>query len=65
MDISRDKIVLARFPLMGFAGEQVQPFGSIELLVTAREHLRQKTIMVKFLVVDRPRRTMLSLEELL
>jgi hypothetical protein len=40
MDISWDKIVPARYPLMGFAGEQVFPVGSIELPVTAGEHPR-------------------------
>jgi hypothetical protein len=39
---------------MEFAGEQVPPVESIELPVTAGEHLRQKTIMVKFLLIDRP-----------
>lgn len=54
MDISSDKIVPARYPLMGFAGEEVQPVDSIKLLVTAGEPSRQKTIMVKFLLVDHP-----------
>jgi hypothetical protein len=40
MNISRDKIVSARYPLMGFVGEQVQPIGSIELPVTIGYHLR-------------------------
>jgi hypothetical protein len=46
MDISRDKI-------MGFAGEQVFPAGSIELSIIVGEHLKQKIIMVKFLLIDR------------
>jgi hypothetical protein len=40
MNISRDKIVSARYPLMGFVGEQVQPIGSIELPVTIGYHLK-------------------------
>jgi hypothetical protein len=42
MEISLEKMVPATFPLLGFAREQVQLIGSI------------KTIMVKFLLVDRP-----------
>jgi hypothetical protein len=40
--------------LLGFAGEKVSPLGSIELPITTRTYPRQKVIMVKFLVVDRP-----------
>jgi hypothetical protein len=40
--------------LLRFAEEQVQPVSSIKLLVTARDHPTTKTIMVKFLLVDRP-----------
>jgi len=54
MDINRDKIVPARYPLVGFVGERVFPIGSIELLVTVGEHQRQKTVMVKFLLIDLP-----------
>lgn len=54
MDINRDKIVLTRYPLMGFAGERVFPIGSIELPVIVGEHPRQKNIMVKFLLIDPP-----------
>ncbi len=39
-------------PLVGFFGEQVLPMGAIELPVMAGTSPRQKTIMVKFLVVD-------------
>jgi hypothetical protein len=42
MDISRDRIIPAKYPLMGFAGEQVFHIGSIELSVIAGEHLKQK-----------------------
>jgi hypothetical protein len=38
---------------VGFAGEQVFPFGSIEFPVMAGTYPRQKTIMVKFLVMAR------------
>jgi hypothetical protein len=34
MKISKDKVSAFRFPLVGFAGEQVMPLGSIELQVT-------------------------------
>jgi hypothetical protein len=54
MEISLDKMVLATCPLLGFTREQVQSVGSIELLVTAGNHPTTKTIMVKFLLVDRP-----------
>jgi len=39
---------------VGFAGEQVLPVGSIELPVTAGDYPTTKTIMVKFLLIDRP-----------
>lgn len=54
MEISPKKVIPATCPLLGFAGEQVQPIGSIELPVTAEDHPTTKTIMVKFLLVDRP-----------
>lgn len=47
MEINPEKVVSAT--LLGFAGEQVQAIGSIEPPVTTA-----KTIMVKFLLVDRP-----------
>jgi hypothetical protein len=34
MKISKEKFSAFRFPLVGFAGEQVMPLGSIELQVT-------------------------------
>jgi hypothetical protein len=40
--------------LLGFVGEKVLPLGSIELPVTAGTYPRQKVIMVRFLLVDRP-----------
>lgn len=54
MDRGREKITPARFPLLGFIGEQGQPVGSIELLVTTCILSRQRTLMVKFILVDRP-----------
>jgi hypothetical protein len=53
MKIEKGKIVLAKHSLVGFSGEQVFPFGSIELTVMVGTYPRQKTIMVKFLVIDR------------
>jgi hypothetical protein len=54
MKIDRGTLILARYPLMSFSGEQVLPIGSIELQVIARTFPRSKTVMVRFLVVDRP-----------
>jgi hypothetical protein len=39
---------------MGFIGEQVQLIWSIELPVTAGSYSKQATMMVHFLLVDRP-----------
>lgn len=52
MRIDRGKLIPVRYPLVGFSGEQVMPIGAIELQVTAGTPPRQKTIMVKFLVID-------------
>jgi len=54
MKIDRRKVIPARHSLMGFTGEQVLPFGSIELPVMAGAYPRQRTIMVRFLIIDRP-----------
>ncbi|XP_059436681.1 uncharacterized protein LOC132169711 [Corylus avellana] len=54
MGIDRDRIKPFSSPLVGFAGEQVQPIGIISLPVTVGTTLKQKTIMVDFLVIDRP-----------
>jgi hypothetical protein len=54
MAISPEKVISAACALVGFAGEQVQPVGSIELPVTAGDYPVTKTIMVKFLLIDRP-----------
>jgi hypothetical protein len=54
MKISKDKLSAFRFPLVGFAGEQVMALGSIELQVTVGSPPMQKTIPVRFLIVDQP-----------
>jgi hypothetical protein len=53
MKIDKEKVVAVRCPLVGFAGEQVMPLGSINLQVTVDTPPIQKTILVKFLVVNR------------
>jgi hypothetical protein len=54
MEINPEKVISATCPLVGFAGEQVEPVGSIELPVTTGDYLTTKTIMVKLLLIDRP-----------
>jgi hypothetical protein len=54
MEISPEKVIPATCPLVGFAREQVLPVGSIELPETAGDYPTTKTIMVKFLLIDRP-----------
>jgi hypothetical protein len=54
MGIERDIIKPFGSPLIGFGGEQVQPIGIIPLPVTAGTTPRLSTVMVDFLVVDRP-----------
>ncbi|XP_059460362.1 uncharacterized protein LOC132189629 [Corylus avellana] len=54
LGISREKLKPFLSPLIGFAGEHVQPIGLISLPVTAGTAPRQSTIMVDFLVIDRP-----------
>jgi hypothetical protein len=53
MKIDQSKVTPARHSLVGFLGEQVLPLESIELPVMAGTYPKQKTIMVKFLIVDR------------
>ncbi|XP_062167107.1 uncharacterized protein LOC133873417 [Alnus glutinosa] len=53
MKTDRSKVIPARHSLVGFTGEQVLPLGSIELPVTAGMYPRQRTVMVRFLIVDR------------
>jgi hypothetical protein len=54
MGIDRERIKPFGSPLVGFTGEQVQPMGLITLPVTARTAPKQATLMVDFLMVDRP-----------
>jgi hypothetical protein len=37
LNLGQEKIVLTSCPLMGFTGKQVQPIGSIELLVSRQQ----------------------------
>jgi hypothetical protein len=54
MKINRRKVIITRHSLVGFTGEQVLPLKSIELPVMAGAYPRQRTIMVWFLIIDRP-----------
>jgi len=52
MSIGQGKLVPVKGPLVGFSGEQVLPIGSIDLPVMAGTSPQEKTVMVKFLVVE-------------
>jgi hypothetical protein len=54
MGIPLERVAPVSCHLLGFAEEKVLPHGSIELPVTIGAYPRQKVIMVKFLVVDKP-----------
>jgi hypothetical protein len=54
MKIDGRKVVLDRHSLVGFTGEQVLPLGSIELPIMAGVYPRQRTITVRFLIIDWP-----------
>jgi hypothetical protein len=54
MGIDREKIKPFGSPLIGFGREVVYPLGIIPLLVTVGTAPRVSTIMVDFLVIDRP-----------
>ncbi|XP_059436608.1 uncharacterized protein LOC132169620 [Corylus avellana] len=54
LSISREKLKPFLSPLIGFVGERVQPIGMISLPVIAGTAPKQSTIMVDFLVIDRP-----------
>jgi hypothetical protein len=54
MGIDRDKIKPFRSLLVGFGVEVVYPIGIIPLLLTAGTTPRLSTVMVDFLVIDRP-----------
>jgi hypothetical protein len=52
MSIGQGKLVPVKGPLVSFSGEQVLPIGSIDLPVMAGTSPQEKTVMVKFLVVE-------------
>ena len=54
MGIDRDKIKPFGFPLVGFSGEQIYLMGIISLLLIVGTAPKVSTVMVDFLVVDRP-----------
>jgi hypothetical protein len=54
LNIGQEKVRVARSPLIGFTGEQVQLVSTIDLLVTAGTVPHQATIMLRFLLIDRP-----------
>jgi hypothetical protein len=54
MGIDRERIKPFGSPLIGFGGEVVYPIGIIPLPVTAGTAPTQSTVMVDFLVIDRP-----------
>jgi hypothetical protein len=54
MGIMQDKIKPFGSPLVDVTGEQVQTMGLISLPITCGTSPRQSTVMVDFLVVDRP-----------
>ena len=54
MGINRDRIKPFGSPFVGFGGEQVYPVVIISLPLTARTAPKVSTVMVDFLVVDRP-----------
>jgi hypothetical protein len=54
MGITQDRIKPFGSPLVGFTEEQVQTMGLISLPITCRTSPMDSTVMVDFLVVDRP-----------
>jgi hypothetical protein len=54
MGIDRDRIKPFAYPLVGFGGEVVFPIGILPLPVTAGTTPQLATVMVDFLVIDRP-----------
>lgn len=54
LKLPRSDITSYLIELVGFTGDQVQPLGYLELLVTLREASLSKTMKTKFLVVDCP-----------
>ncbi|GAV72414.1 hypothetical protein CFOL_v3_15902, partial [Cephalotus follicularis] len=54
LKIPVDQLKPVKTPLVGFAGEVVNPLGSIDLSVVAGAAPRQTQVQMTFLVVDRP-----------
>ena len=54
MAIDKGRILPMTAPLVGFSGKKVRPVGAISLLVTAGFKLVQATIMIDFIVVNKP-----------
>ena len=54
MGLDKTKLRLVCSPLVGFAGNQVMPIGTMQLPVTLGTQPLQSTKMVEFLVVDCP-----------
>jgi hypothetical protein len=54
MGIARDRIKLVGLPLVSFTGEQVPTMGMISLPITCGTLPKDSTVMVDFLVIDRP-----------
>ncbi|GAV77012.1 hypothetical protein CFOL_v3_20484 [Cephalotus follicularis] len=54
LKIPVDQLKPVKTPLVGFAGEMVNPLGSIDLSVVADTAPRQTQVQMTFLVVDRP-----------
>ncbi|GAV90174.1 hypothetical protein CFOL_v3_33583, partial [Cephalotus follicularis] len=54
LKISVDQLKPVKTPLVGFAGEMVNPLGAIDLSVVAGMAPRQTQVQMTFFVVDRP-----------
>ncbi|GAV57183.1 hypothetical protein CFOL_v3_00721 [Cephalotus follicularis] len=54
LKISVDQLKPVKTPLVGFAGEMVNPLGAIDLSVVAGTSPRQTQVQMTFLVFDRP-----------
>ena len=52
MGISKERLILTNFPLIGFGGTRVLPLGAITLSVVVGDYPQQITKDVTFLVVD-------------
>jgi hypothetical protein len=54
MAIDKGRILPMTPPLVGFSGEKVRPMGAISLLVIAGFELVQATVMIDFIIVNKP-----------